>query len=282
MKKTLLFGAGQAGAMIARLLAGDCESVCFADNSPEKWGTSLAGLPVMKPEDALRTDPACVCLCVLDGERAAQMEAQLRALGYGGEIIRPDALRRFDARAATMRLLAGQIARLGVPGDLAELGVYRGDFAALMNAALPERRLHLFDTFTGFPERDVAVERAGGFSRAGSGDFGGTSRETVAARLPHPERALFHEGYFPETFGTCADCRFALVSIDADLYAPTAAALPLFWERLSPGGALLIHDVSSTQFSGAGRAVEEFCSARGLLPMPVCDLHGSAVLRRGL
>ena len=73
---------------------------------------------------------------------------------------------------------------------------------------------------------------------------------------------------------------FAFVSIDADLYAPTAAALPLFWERLSPGGALMIHDVYSTQFGGVRHAVDEFCAENDLLPMPVCDLHGSAVIRK--
>ena len=59
-----------------------------------------------------------------------------------------------------------------------------------------------------------------------------------------------------------------------------AAALPLFWDRLSPGGALLIHDVNGTQYRGAGKAVSEFCAARGILPTPVCDLHGSVILRK--
>lgn len=44
------------------------------------------------------------------------------------------------------------------------------------------------------------------------------------------------------------DETFCFVSLDADLYAPTAAALPLFYERLATGGVLLIHDVYSTQF----------------------------------
>ena len=62
----------------------------------------------------------------------------------------------------------------------------------------------------------------------------------------------------------------------------TAAALPLFWDRLSPGGVIMVHDACGTQFPGAGKAVGEFCAGRGLLPMPVCDLHGSVVLRKPL
>ena len=280
MKTVVLFGAGQVGAMISRLMGSAYRVLCFADNYEGKWGTTLAGIPVVSPRESLRNDPDCICLCVLDAERAGLMEAQLRELGFKGEILRPDALKIFDARAATMRLLAEQIHEEKIPGDAAELGVFRGDFAALINAAFPDRTIHLFDTFEGFPARDVEIEQAQGLSRAKTGDFKETAENLVEERLPHPERAVFHKGYFPDSFDGCTEMTFAFVSVDADLYAPTAAALPLFFDRLSPGGVLLIHDVNSTQFSGAGKAVWEFCTERGLLPMPVSDMHGSVVLRK--
>ena len=179
-----------------------------------------------------------------------------------------------------MRLLAEQILELGIPGDAAELGVFRGEFAALINAALPERRLHLFDTFEGFHAEDVEEERRLGLSRARTGDFADTDVEAVLRRLPHPERAVIHAGRFPATFEPCVELSFSLVSVDADLYAPTTAALPLFWERLSPGGALLVHDVNGFQYAGAGRAVREFCAERGVFPTPLCDMHGSVLLRK--
>ena len=280
MKTVVLFGAGQIGAMLSRLMGTEYRIACFADNYEGKWGTALAGIPVLSPQESLRYDPDCVCLCVLDAERAGEMEEQVRALGFKGEILRPDALKTFDARAATMRLLAEQIREENIPGDTAELGVFRGDFAALINAAFSDRTIHLFDTFEGFPARDVEIEQAQGLSRAKTGDFKDTAMEMVEKRLPCPERAVFHKGYFPDSFDGCTEMTFAFVSIDADLYAPTAAALPRFFDRLSPGGVLLVHDVNSTQFSGAGKAVRAFCAERGLLPMPVCDLHGSVVLRK--
>ena len=280
MKTVVLFGAGQIGAMLSRLMGTAYRIACFADNYEGKWGTALAGIPVLSPRESLRCDPDCVCLCVLDAERAGRMEAQLRELGFDGAILHPDALKTFDARAATMRLLAEQIREENIPGDTAELGVFRGDFAALINAAFPDRTIHLFDTFEGFPARDVEIEQAQGLSRAKTGDFKETAENIVEKRLPHPERAVFHKGYFPDSFDGCTEMTFAFVSVDADLYAPTAAALPLFFDRLSPGGVLLIHDVNSTQFSGAGKAVREFCTERGLLPMPVSDMHGSVVLRK--
>ena len=267
MKTVVLFGAGQIGAMVSRLMGPEYRVACFADNNMRKWGGTLAGIQIVSPAESLLFFPDCFCLCVMDDERASEMEAQIRELGFDGPVLRPDALKTFDARAATMRLLAEQILEKEIPGAVAELGVFRGDFAALINAAFPDRVLHLFDTFEGFPEEDVAIEQAQGLSGAKVGDFSETAQAIVEERLPHPEKAVFHKGYF---------------SVDADLYAPTAAALPLFWAQLSPGGALLIHDVNSTQFTGAGKAVREFCREKALLPTPVCDLHGSVILRKPL
>ena len=280
MKKVVLFGAGQIGAMIARLLGPGYMVLCAADNSPDKWGGELAGIPIVSPEQSLICAPDSYCLCVLDVEREMQMRAQLAELGFTGEIITPADLKIFDARTATMRLLAEQINAAGIPGDVAELGVYKGDFAQLINTAFSARRIHLFDTFEGFTAQDVAVEHENGYSHAEVGDFGDTAKSAVDKRLFYPEKAVFHKGFFPDTFKE--NLRFAFVSVDADLYAPTAAALPLFWDRLSPGGAIMVHDYNSTQFSGVRRAVDAFCSERGILPMPVCDLHGSAVLRRSV
>lgn len=280
MKKVVLFGAGQVGAMTARLLGPDYMIVCAADNSPEKWETELAGIPVTSPENSLISAPDTFCLCVLDPEREAQMRRQLEDIGFNGEIITPASLKIFDARTATMRLIAEQINAADVPGDVAELGVYRGDFAVLLNLAFKERRLHLFDTFDGFDERDIAAERENSYSGAKAGDFGDTAKDSVDKRLFFREKAVFHKGFFPDTFKGCEDLRFAFVSIDADLYAPTAAALPLFWNRLSAGGTIMIHDYNSTQFRGVRRAVDDFCSENRIVPMPVCDMHGSAVLRK--
>ena len=155
MKKTVLFGAGQIGIMCRRLMGAEYKLLCFADNYPGKWGTAVCGIPVCSPEEALAMKPDCVVCCVLDDERSGAMKDQLRELGYTGELVTPAQLSTFDARYATMRLLAEQINELNIPGDTAELGVFRGDFAAAINAAFPERTIHLFDTFTGFDKADI-------------------------------------------------------------------------------------------------------------------------------
>ena len=51
-------------------------------------------------------------------------------------------------RLATLELLCRRLD--SVPGDAAELGVYKGFFARCINRLLPERTLYLFDSFEGF------------------------------------------------------------------------------------------------------------------------------------
>ena len=281
MKKTVLFGAGQNGAMISRLLGTQYSVCCFADNSPKKQGSVLCGIPVVSPEESMNFAPECFCICVIDRERSEQMEKQLFDMGFTGEILKPDALGIFDPRAAVMRLLAEQINEYGITGDVAELGVYKGDFAAQISRAFPDRTICLFDTFEGFDSRDVSVEKINGFSRAETGDFSETGISEVRKKLYRPGKAEFYKGWFPSTFtGKCTERSYAFVSVDADLYAPTAAALPLFYDRLSRGGVIMVHDVNSFQYMGAGKAVKEFCAERKIMPFPVCDLHGSAVIRK--
>ena len=280
MKNIVLFGAGQAGAMISRLIGQPYRVVCFADNNESRWGEKFLGIPVMSPAESLSFRPDLICLCVTGEDRIREMQDQLKILGYEGEIISSEAFMLSDARAATFRLLAEQINEKNTEGDCAELGVFRGDFAALINGAFPGRRLHLFDTFEGFREIDVESERGLGFSKAKAGDFSNTSEESVREKLPYPEKAVFHRGWFPETFRGLEGLSFSFVSIDADMYAPAAAALPVFWERLSPGGAIMVHDYNSLQYKGVKKAVDDFCAEIKRFPFPVPDLHGSCVIRK--
>ena len=59
-------------------------------------------------------------------------------------------------------------------GYIAEVGVYKGGSAKLINKLLPEDRLYLFDTFDGMPEVD---EEKDSFHKRG--DFNDTSLQSV-------------------------------------------------------------------------------------------------------
>ncbi|MBS6398009.1 MAG: class I SAM-dependent methyltransferase [Clostridiales bacterium] len=279
--KIILFGCGQGGQMVRTWLPAHCQLLAYADNNPDKWGSNLDGIPVIPPDGIPGLAPDLVFITVLNREASHSIEEQLRKTGFRGQIRTLHPFREtMDLRLSHLRLLAREIRDRCLPGAVAELGVYRGEFAAEINRLFPDRTLYLFDTFQGFTQTDVDAEKeVSAYSRASAGDFADTSTGQVLSRLPHPERAVLCEGHFPDTLP--ADLPpFAFVSLDPDLYAPAYEGLCVFWPLLVPGGAILIHDYNSTQFEGVGKAVRRFCREQNLTVLPLSDLHGSAVLMK--
>ena len=293
-KKVMIYGAGQAGEMAAAWLPGDCVLEGFIDGDAAKQGSLLCGVPVLSPETALGDQdrhPDRIYLCVINREAAEEVRSVLtEQYEFRGRIDDVPALREtLDIRLAFLRLAAREIRECGIAGDLAELGVYRGDFARKMNALFPEKELLLFDTFEGFDRKDLAIEKEkaadGRNARASAGDFGDTSVPLVRGRLPFPEQAVFLPGYFPESIRAfpeahAEDRRYCIVSLDTDLYLPTLAGLNFFWPRMAVGGAIIIHDYNSAQYPGVKRAVRDFQSENEVFVMPLMDLHGTAVLMK--
>jgi hypothetical protein len=108
-----------------------------------------------------------------------------------------------------------------VPGDYAEVGVYRGATAKLMCEAKGEKDIHLFDTFAGLPGSE-AIDirfRPSMFS---------AQEEAVRKRLAKYEKVHIYPGVFPGTAGSIRDKQFAFVHIDIDIYQSTRDCLELF------------------------------------------------------
>jgi len=280
MKKIIVFGCGQAGSMASKWLSDGYALLGFTDNAPSMWNTLFNGEPVFSPNEAVEQKPDEILIAVVNSEACAAIEKQLREMGFSGEVHSIQPVRqKYDFRLATLRLLADNLNR--VPGAVAELGVFQGAFAAEINKLFPTKVLYLFDTFDGFAERDVKYEKDHYASRARNGDFSDTSVDVVLKRLPYPEQAIICKGWFPETLPQNL-LPLCYVSLDADLYQPTYEGLLTFYPKLSPGGVILIHDCTSRQFPGVGDAVKRFCAEQNLFVTPLCDLHGSGILRKGL
>ena len=277
MKQIVIFGAGQAGRALYRMMHHTNQRVvAFADNNPAVVGQTIDGIPIVSLMKAAELRPDGIQIAIVNPDACEEVEQRLRAAGYQGEIARMSVLReQINIRLATVRLMAEEVRRRNVPGALAELGVYQGEFAAELNRLFPDPSFYLFDTFSGFDERDVSVEQ---HSQAKAGDFQDTSVELVLDRLPHPEMAIVRQGYFPATAQGLEDQRYAMVSLDADLYLPMYEGLQYFYPRMSPGGYIILHDYNSRQYRGAGEAVQKYCEEHHVFLFPLCDLHGTGVL----
>lgn len=276
MKTVIFVGAGQMGQAALRIInQSNYQVVAFADNSRALQGKRLLGRPILSVREAVERKPDGIFIAVAGQERTEELKRQLSDMGYAGEVkTLMEYAQVLDIRGAVFQLLADRVEKL--PGDLAELGVYQGDFAAKLNERFPQRKLYLFDTFTGFDPRDIKDDHS--YSKAMAGNFAGTSSELVLSKMAAPENVVVRKGYFPDT-AAGLDTRFALVSLDADLYGPTLNGLRWFYPRLVQGGIILLHDYRNSRFAGVHAAVDAFEGACGpLLLLPVGDLHGSVVI----
>ncbi len=163
-----------------------------------------------------------------------------------------------------------------IKGDIAELGVYRGETAALLRALAPERDLQLFDTFSGFQQQDLQGE-SGEAATYTPANFADTSVAFVQNRLGYSNKTHFHEGDFAEVSIGLPDLRFALVSMDADLAKPTADGLAYFYPRLQPGGIIIIHDYNP-KWPGLVEATDRFLATIPEKPVLMPDVNSSLVI----
>jgi hypothetical protein len=167
----------------------------------------------------------------------------------------------------------------GIPGDFAELGVYRGNSAIILAtlARRAGRHVYLFDTFEGFDKRDL--QGIDGQSEVG---FTRTSLAAVQALVGN-EDVTYVQGFFPESMSKVSmPERIAVAHIDCDLYEPMKAGLKEFYPRLSCGGIMLMHDYSSGHWPGATLAVNEFFEHLPDKPILLADKCGTAIVRKSV
>lgn len=276
MKNVVIWGTGQGGRMLLKLLRANIKVAAFCDNNEKLWGIKVDGIPVIKPKQLPDINPDLIYIAILNKEACILVEKQIEKLGIDCRSISITELRdQFDVRLATLKLLANEIKKRNIVGAVAELGVYKGEFAAEINRIFPDRNLYLFDTFEGFDQRDIEIEKR--YSNSKKGMFNDTSLDEVCSLMPYPNKIIIKKGYFPNTAYGLKE-KFALVSLDADLYQPMYEGLKIFFPCMSKGGYIILHDYNNSQFCGAGEAVDQFCKENNIYVVPLCDLHGSAVI----
>ncbi len=166
-------------------------------------------------------------------------------------------------RISTLELIANEIHRRKVVGNVAEVGVYLGIFASKINEYFPDRILYLFDTFEGFNEKEVYKEKIRG-NMTLTYDFANTTIDKVLSIMPHNNNCIIKKGFFPDTTIDIDDV-FAFVSLDTDLYDPIYAGLNYFYPRLSKGGVIFVHDYyNEIRFKGVKEAVDKYCLENNL------------------
>lgn len=150
-----------------------------------------------------------------------------------------------------LRILADQLLSVKeLGGDIADLGTYRGGSALVMRRLVPEKSLHLFDTWGGTPYDDPLCHHKKGEWPASLEDcrkLVGTGRDTY-----------YHPGVFPESVPYYVEGgKFCFVFVDMDTYQATCDAIEFFWPRMVPGGKMVFDDWGWEPCAGIEKAVRE-------------------------
>ncbi|MDR2169122.1 MAG: TylF/MycF family methyltransferase [Planctomycetaceae bacterium] len=189
-------------------------------------------------------------------------------------------------RCSSLELVGHEIYENNISGAVAEVGVFRGDFAQFINLTFPDRKFYLFDTFEGFNENDAKVEIEKGytselFNDIRDDDFSNTSIKHVLNKMKYPNNCIIRKGYFPQTAENI-DEKFAFVSLDTDLFEPIYSGLQYFYPRMELGGYIFVHDFNNKHYSGAKAAVKKFAKEFHVPYFPLTDIEGSAIIVKSL
>lgn len=276
MDRIIIFGAGNTGKRAYNEMKYAYNIVRFLDNNENKFNTMIDDVMVYNP-DILKHDGVLfdrIIIATPYGEK--EIKEQLRVLGIQDRQIDLYNDHDYYVYRNWLEHFKSQIIDFA-EFELAEVGVYKGDFSRLINELFPNRILHLFDTFEGFDDRDIETEKKNKFSAAEELQFGDTSVEIVKNKMLFPDNVVFHKGYFPETAQTLSST-FALVRLDLDLYEPTRKGLDLFYDKMAPGGVILVHDYYGSAYKGIKDAVDEFLSQHNdLHKLPLGDLFSVVI-----
>ena len=170
-----------------------------------------------------------------------------------------------------------------LPGDIVELGVYRGttlmtwaNFLEIRNMGDRQKQVFGFDHFSGFSElsekdgkpQDTKVE--GSFD---SSVFEAMLEDAISIYdqdrfIPYKPRVRLVKGDIcksvPEFVKNNPGLRICLLHFDCDLYVPTKVGLERLWDLVVPGGIVLFDEYGIRPWEGESKAVDEFFKDRGI------------------
>ena len=280
MNTAVIYGSTGTGKNVYSLIKEDYDVLYFVDENPQRIGEKVESLDIKDRKEILNETPDVVIM----GQLTGYEEAKNWLLGNGIEknrILCQYVDFPFRVRKTCLEEVAAIFKEKNIQGVCAELGVYRGDFAKVINKTFLDRNLYLFDTFEGFPEKDLNYEVEHNLLKNEIGKLANTSVNYVLNKMPYPEKCIIRQGYFPDTTKGLEKEKYAFVNIDVDLYKPILAGLEYFWPRMVENGYIFVHDYFSQSYTGARKAINEFAEKNNVGFIPIGDTLSIAFIKKG-
>jgi hypothetical protein len=176
------------------------------------------------------------------------------------------------ARLDNLEYCARKVFADRVPGDFLEAGVCQGGAAIFLRGlqvafGQTDRRVWLADSFEGLPPPAHEVDRAWDL------DWSEGKQPWLACDLAAvqdnfrtygllDDGVRWLQGWFSDTLPSAPVERLAILRADADLYQSTREILESLYDRVSPGGFVIIDDYGAIE--ACRHAVDTFRAERGI------------------
>lgn len=164
-----------------------------------------------------------------------------------------------------------------VPGELIEIGVWRGGTGVLIAKSAEllgiKDNVYLCDTFSGVPK---ASEKDGIYK---GGEHADTTKEAVEnlVEMLHLTNVKIVQGIFPDETGfELENHQFRFCHIDVDVYESAKGVVEWLWERLSVGGIIVFDDYGIESTNGITAYVNEMTTTYGCVM--IYNINGHAVV----
>jgi hypothetical protein len=151
-----------------------------------------------------------------------------------------------------------------LPGDFVECGVNRGGYARAVIeyvdfASMP-KTFYLLDTYEGLVERYISPEERARGIRVG--EYEPCYEAVLRTFSPYPNTRIIR-GAVPDTLTQVDAEEIAFLSIDMNTRDPEIAAAERFWERITPGGFIVLDDYGWRKHYEQKVGFVEFAARRG-------------------
>ena len=173
-------------------------------------------------------------------------------------------------RLANVRMALESVIEDGVEGDFIETGAWRGGTCIYARAILAahgvtDRTVWVADSFQGLPAPDAKFEADAGDQHYTKIDLA-ISLEQVQENFRRydllDEQVQFLKGWFSDTLPDAPIDKLAVLRLDGDMYASTMDALDALYDKLQPGGYLIVDDYNAVR--GCKLAIHDFRDAHGI------------------
>jgi O-methyltransferase len=136
-----------------------------------------------------------------------------------------------------------------IEGDIVEFGCFVGHTTKLLTL-ITNKQIHVYDSFEGLPN---SIE-----NYPGRMDTGGTKPLIKNFENDNLKLPIINKGWFRDIDQKNVPDKICFAHLDGDLYDSTLDSLILVYDKVQPGGVILIDDYLADEWPGVEKAVKEF------------------------